>query len=562
LAKKYAAELQQLTQIAQGQQTPSAPAPEGIQQVAPQAGQMAQAEPQQGIDAAPSNLPEQTMAEGGIVGYASGGSAKVLQEADDEEALRAEDSYGTGVDNDFIQSIMPAAEGRSAHPSAAVSIRTEEGPVKGAKGTHKYEADVIKEAKRVGLPPEIAVHSLYKETGNLKDPETARSRAGALGVMQLMPATAKELGVNPLNPMENIQGGVGYLKKLYDKYQDPQLTLMAYNAGPGRVDRALRSKEGIRSLPHETLAYRMAAGGIAHYDDGGVTDIGIPLITSPDMGDLATITPGTPEALFSQGQITFADFKKLKAKEAPVAAAKAEQPAAPAGNRIFPVAPVPATSPTDAELGRTTASAAPEAPAAKSFMDQLAEEMMQDIRSRKEESKKTREQNNLLALAQLGLGMAASKNIHPLGAVAEGGQQALGALAQYRKQEGEEAKDIGAQQLGIYRFGAAAEQNKVLNEIKNAQLGLKQSGAGEKTIQAARDDLNQFEKTRTAALGKRFPLGELDPKYKAALAEIYSDPKYKALEAIAYPSLSQGQAAGSSGTTVLKYDAQGNQIKG
>ena len=580
LAKKYAAELQQLTELVQ-QQAPSAPAPEGIEQALPQVQQVAQAAPQ-GIDAAPTNLPEQTAAEGGIMGYAKGGSAQLLKDVDEEEALAAEDKmYGSGMDNDFIQSIMPAAEGRSAHPSAAISIKSEsESPIKGAKGTHKYEADVIKEARRVGLPPEIAVHSLYKETGGLKDPETARSRAGALGVMQLMPATAKELGVNPLNPMENIQGGVGYLKKLYDKYQDPQLTLMAYNAGPGRVDRALKSRRGIESLPSETLSYRMAAGGIAHYDDGGLTEArqrreaALKAVSSA-MPDIPSDYKGSLTDYLSDPERAAEYEKNEKEREiarkailnniplptiqrdvlnpapsiranapAPAAAPAAAAPAAPAaptGNRIFPVAPVPATGPTDAELGRTSQSAAAETP--KSFMEQIAEEMMQDIKSRKEESKKTREQNNLLALMQAGLGVAASKNISPLGAVGEGGMQGLGALAQYRKQEGEEAKDIGAQQLGLYRFGAASEQNKVLNEIKNAQLGLKQGAAGEKSIQAARDDLIQFEKTRTAALAKRFPMGELDPKYKSALAEIYSDPKYKALEAIAYPSLAQSTSA-------------------
>jgi hypothetical protein len=562
LAKRYAAELQQLYEIAKGQQAPTQQsAPEGIEQVAPQVQQVAGTQPQ-GIDVAPSNLPEQTMAEGGIVGYASGGSAKMMRDVDEEEALAAEDRmYGSGIDNDFIQSIMPAAEGRSPHPSAAISVRPE-APIKGAKGTHKYEAEVIKEAKRIGLPPEIAVHSLYKETGGLKDPELARSRAGALGVMQLMPATAKELGVDPHNPMENIQGGVGYLKKLYDKYQDPQLTLMAYNAGPGRVDRALRSKRGIESLPSETLGYRMADGGIAHYEDGGATDIGIPLITSPDMGNLATITPGTPEALFAQGKLTFAELKKLKAKEAPVAAAKATQASAPVGNRIFPVEPVPMTSPTDAELGRTAQVDKTPEPS-KSFMDQIAEEMIQDIRSRKEESKKTREQNNLLALMQAGLGMAASKNISPLGAIGEGGMQGLGALAQYRKQEGEEAKDIGAQQLGVYRFGAAAEQNKVLNEIKNAQLGLKQGTAGEKSIQAARDDLAQYEKIQLAQLKNKFGLlGANDPKYAAAEAAIYQSPIYKSLAKIAFPNLAQAESATSSGGQLYKFDAQGNPIKG
>jgi hypothetical protein len=595
LAQKYAAELQQLTEIVQGQQAPtqqSAPAPEGIEQITPQVQQVADTgAPQQGIEAAPSNLPTKTMAEGGIVGYASGGSAKMMQDADEEEALAAEEKmYGSGIDNDFIQSIMPAAEGRSPHPSAAISVRTEEGPIKGAKGTHKYEADVIKEAKRIGLPPEIAVHSLYKETGGLKDPETARSRAGAIGVMQLMPATAKELGVDPHNPSENIRGGVGYLKTLYDKYQDPQLALMAYNAGPGRVDRALRSKKGIESLPSETLGYRMATGGIAHYEEGGGIDtIGAELDalrSGTKTLEEATRTGGSRKGTKDTELLAAYENAKqqrdLKEKEyfdllskagvdkpafmpqssmqpnrpvpnpvvqaqstaAPIVAKPAVAPAAsPAAAPAAPVSPV-ATAPVAPMAPPTTPSAATETlPPAKSFMDQLAEEMMQDVKSRKEESKKTREQNNLLALMQAGLGVAASKNISPLGAIGEGGVQGLGALAQYRKQEGEEAKDISAQQLGVYRFGAAAEQNKVLNQIKEAQLSLKQTGSGERSVQAARDDLNQFEKTRLAALKTRFPMGELDPKYGAALAAIYQDPKYKALESIAYPSLAQGTPA-------------------
>jgi hypothetical protein len=77
---------------------------------------------------------------------------------------------------------------------------------------------VAAEAERIGLDPNIAIHALYKETGNLKNPESARSRAGALGVMQLMPKTAKELGVDPLIPEENIRGGVMYLKTIGDAH--------------------------------------------------------------------------------------------------------------------------------------------------------------------------------------------------------------------------------------------------------------------------------------------------------------------------------------------------------
>ena len=67
----------------------------------------------------------------------------------------------------------------------------------------------------------------------------ARSAKGALGLMQLMPATIQQFGVrNPFNPVENIRAGVSYLRQLLDRYSnDEALALAAYNAGPGAVDR-------------------------------------------------------------------------------------------------------------------------------------------------------------------------------------------------------------------------------------------------------------------------------------------------------------------------------------
>jgi len=66
---------------------------------------------------------------------------------------------------------------------------------------------------------------------------TAVSRAGAQGLMQLMPRTAADLGVHdPLEPTQNVRGGTGYLRVLIDRYGDLNRALAAYNAGPTVVD--------------------------------------------------------------------------------------------------------------------------------------------------------------------------------------------------------------------------------------------------------------------------------------------------------------------------------------
>lgn len=67
---------------------------------------------------------------------------------------------------------------------------------------------------------------------------TARSKAGALGLSQLMPDTAKSLGVDPLDPKSNLRGGAKYLAQLLKEFGSAPLALAAYNAGPGAVRKA------------------------------------------------------------------------------------------------------------------------------------------------------------------------------------------------------------------------------------------------------------------------------------------------------------------------------------
>lgn len=66
----------------------------------------------------------------------------------------------------------------------------------------------------------------------------ARSRAGAQGLMQVMPATARQLGLDPAVPSSNVLAGARYLRRMLDRFADNELALAAYNAGPSAVARA------------------------------------------------------------------------------------------------------------------------------------------------------------------------------------------------------------------------------------------------------------------------------------------------------------------------------------
>ena len=116
-------------------------------------------------------------------------------------------------------------------------------------------ADIRRIAQEEGVDPDLAVRVAKQESGFRQD---ATSRAGARGIMQLMPDTAKELGVDLNDPMQNIRGGVRYLGQQQRAFGSPDLALAAYNAGPGRVREYLRTG---RALPQETQNYVSALRG-------------------------------------------------------------------------------------------------------------------------------------------------------------------------------------------------------------------------------------------------------------------------------------------------------------
>lgn len=91
---------------------------------------------------------------------------------------------------------------------------------------------IVKHSLELGIDPALALSIAKSESGFRHE---ARSSHGAVGVFQLMPSTAKRLGVDPYCLSGNIKGGLMYYKKLYNMFGSTELALAAYNAGPGTV---------------------------------------------------------------------------------------------------------------------------------------------------------------------------------------------------------------------------------------------------------------------------------------------------------------------------------------
>ncbi len=128
------------------------------------------------------------------------------------------------------------------------------------KDVKNIEELIVKLSKKHGVDPAL-VKAMVKVESNF-DPK-AVSPVGAKGLMQIMPGTAKDLGIkDPLDPKQNLEGGIKYMKRLLKKYNnDVTLALAAYNAGPGNVDKHdgippfSETKNYVRKVLHAYTVY-------------------------------------------------------------------------------------------------------------------------------------------------------------------------------------------------------------------------------------------------------------------------------------------------------------------
>lgn len=113
--------------------------------------------------------------------------------------------------------------------------------------------DAIRAAEKAnGLPNNLLARLLYQESRYRADIITGKvkSSAGALGIAQFMPATAKQFGINPLDPYQSIAAAAKYLKQLYGRFGNWNEALASYNWGQGNV-----SRKGLANAPTETKNY-------------------------------------------------------------------------------------------------------------------------------------------------------------------------------------------------------------------------------------------------------------------------------------------------------------------
>ena len=154
------------------------------------------------------------------------------------------DRVSTSSRTALFQSQLSVLDGRAAQQyNSSIRLQPPKIVVPGAPGSAptyagsyrgRYLSMAQAAASRHGVPADLFARLVQQESG--WNPN-ARSHKGALGLAQLMPQTARALGVDPHDIAENLDGGAQYLSQQYRKFGTWRLALAAYNAGPGAVER-------------------------------------------------------------------------------------------------------------------------------------------------------------------------------------------------------------------------------------------------------------------------------------------------------------------------------------
>jgi soluble lytic murein transglycosylase-like protein len=169
-----------------------------------------------------------------LLGLATGASADVLE-------LGADGARWVTGPMAGAPAVSPSQADAAAQPVLVEGLSLPESaiadPARHAAGVPpRYTAKIAELAVRFDLSPSLLEALVWQES---RWRENAVSPVGARGLAQLMPGTARYLGVDSADPFQNLEGGARYLREQLDRFDgNLEKALAAYNAGPGRVERA------------------------------------------------------------------------------------------------------------------------------------------------------------------------------------------------------------------------------------------------------------------------------------------------------------------------------------
>jgi soluble lytic murein transglycosylase-like protein len=491
-----------------------------------------------------------SMAGGGIVAFSKG---DFIDEDDDEDA-REEADYATMM-NAALSGARniphKISELASRLPKSYADTKAQVSHEKAQKmGGHKYEDLVLAEAKRQGVDPKLALHVLYKETGGHKDPANAKSHAGALGPMQIMPRTAKDLGIDPSDPVQNIHGGVKYLAQLGSMFDNnPRLTAAAYNAGPGNV----RKHGGVPNFK-ETQNYvvGLAHGGeVQHYASKGYVEDDEPtsaferffnqtdalkdyenkLAKQRDFERVTREQPGLfDKTTKTQRDKAAADLAAAnQARVGIKTPAKVIPPTIPDELKNLPIA----SAPQEVRDNSVKVMPLPQGQAQAPVMPKSGlENFMEQMVAQKSELAKQRAEDKNMALLTAGLGMLGGTSQYAFENIGKGALAGVQNLGEARKSRAAEQNAIDRNMLYAHRYQGVedvARQNAAAQQAYRGETLRETARANtNKELEHAQANLNNYLKMQMDLYKNRFPVEGM-PGATEAMAEIYKRPEYVAL---------------------------------
>ena len=571
-------------------------APQMPQQMPQQAPQMPPQMPSEaGVAQLP--IPERQYAGGGIVAFAKGDLIDLDEEEDDNDILAEYAQAMAEGERAMMMGAseqgMPAGQRMSSYSmpteNAGVGIRYRDPiPAGGSKGIEARGEDGLARLRSQIMAKESGGRR-YDKDGNL-----LTSSKGALGEMQVMPATARDpgFGIRPAkdnSPDELRRVGDEYAGVLLNRYKDPIVAMIAYNMGPGATDKWLAAGADPSKLPKETQGYirnvSLAKGGeVQRFQVGGQ-----PVDRSALAEDFIEIGKSLGEYLpdFSKIPEYYKDIKdyvtkpriKSKDKDRLDEIARGQgvfpegSPALP-GNMPLTVEPPSAQpqfnfppqggiGPTDVELGRNVSAQAPAEK--KSRLDAILDQQALD----REDLAAQRKQDKNMALLAAGLGMLGGTSQYAFENVGKGGLAGVQYLSEANKQRAAEKAALDKAQVTAMRYQDLADiargNQSGLLSLRQGELSERQRANSLNAVKAMRDDARNVA---IAGLKQQGLLGEdlSNPNVAAKIEEqmriiLSNDPAFLQTYRDAF-NVDYGKInASPAQSPTIKLDKKGKEIK-